>query len=98
MHLAFPKRLPNKFPRYDFKKVSSLTFEEPDLRTFRNLALATEALNKGGNLPSVLNAANEIAVYAFLRNRINFLDMTDMIEKTMKKIPFIETPTLGAIF
>jgi 1-deoxy-D-xylulose-5-phosphate reductoisomerase len=92
--LAFPRRLPNKFPRYDFKKINSLTFEEPDLRTFRNLVLATEALNKGGNLPSVLNAANEIAVYAFLRNRINFLDMTDVIEKTMHKVPFIESPTL----
>jgi 1-deoxy-D-xylulose-5-phosphate reductoisomerase len=77
--LAFPKRIPNSFPRYDFKKVSTLNFEEPDLRTFRNLTLAIEALNKGGNLPCVMNAANEIAVYAFLRNRINFLDMTDLI-------------------
>lgn len=96
--LAFPKRLPNNFPRYDFKKVSTLTFEEPDLRTFRNLVLAIEALNKGGNLPSVLNAANEIAVYAFLRNRINFLDMTDVIEKTMQKIPYIKSPTLEEYF
>src|SRR5207253_4593107 len=64
--LSFPRRIPNNFPRYDFRKVSTLTFEEPDLRTFKNLVLATEALNKGGNLPSVLNAANEIAVYAFL--------------------------------
>src|SRR5205809_2086309 len=69
--LSFPKRIPNKFPRYDFKKVNTLTFEEPDIRTFRNLVLATEALNKGGNLPSVMNAANEIAVYAFLINSIN---------------------------
>jgi 1-deoxy-D-xylulose-5-phosphate reductoisomerase len=96
--LAFPKRIPNQFPRYDFKKVSTLTFEEPDLKTFRNLVLATEALNKGGNLPSVMNAANEIAVYAFLRNRINFLDMTDVIEKTMQSIPFIEKPTLEEYF
>jgi 1-deoxy-D-xylulose-5-phosphate reductoisomerase len=96
--LAFPKRIPNQFPRYDFKKVSTLTFEEPDLKTFRNLVLATEALNKGGNLPSVMNAANEIAVYAFLRNRINFLDMTDVIEKTMQTIPFIEKPTLEEYF
>lgn len=92
--LAFPKRLPNSFPRYDFKKINTLSFEEPDLRTFRNLSLAIEALNKGGNLPSVLNAANEIAVYAFLRNRINFLDMTDVIEKTMEKVTFIQSPTL----
>ena len=62
------------------------------------LALATEALNKGGNLPCVLNAANEIAVYAFLRNRIGFLDMTDVIEKTMQNVSFIENPTLEEYF
>src|SRR5260370_21121386 len=96
--LAFPKRIATQFPRYDFKKVSTLTFEEPDVKTFRNLVLATEALKKGGNLPCVMNAANEIAVYAFLRNRINFLDMTDAIEKTMQSIPFIEKPTLEEYF
>lgn len=96
--MGFPKRIPNSFPRYDFKKVSTLTFEEPDIKTFRNLALAQEALGKGGNLPCVMNAANEIAVYAFLRNRINFLDMTDVIEKTMQQIPFIEKPTLEEYF
>jgi len=96
--LAFPKRIPNSFPRYDFKKVNTLSFEEPDIKTFRNLALAMEALNKGGNLPCIMNAANEIAVYAFLRNRINFLDMTDLIEKTMQQIPFIEKPTLEEYF
>ena len=96
--LAFPKRLPNDFPRMDFKKINTLSFEEPDIKTFRNLGLAQEALNKGGNLPSVMNAANEIAVFAFLRNRINFLDMTDLIEKTMNTIPFIEKPTLEEYF
>lgn len=96
--MAFPKRIPNNFPRYDFKKINTLTFEEPDTRTFRNLVLAMDALQKGGNLPAVLNAANELAVYAFLRNRINFLDMTDVIEKTMEKVPFIETPTLEEYF
>jgi len=96
--LAFPKRVPNNFPRLNFKKVNTLTFEEPDVKTFRNLVLATEALNKGGNLPCIMNAANEIAVYAFLRNRINFLDMTDVIEKTMEKIQFIGTPTLEEYF
>ncbi|HKZ67693.1 MAG TPA: 1-deoxy-D-xylulose-5-phosphate reductoisomerase [Chitinophagaceae bacterium] len=96
--LAFPKRIANNFPRYDFKKVNTLTFEEPDLRTFRNLGLAIEALNKGGNLPAVMNAANEIAVFAFLRNRLNFLDMTDVIEKTMNKIPFVQEPTLEEYF
>ena len=70
--LSFPQRLPNNFPRYDFKKPDKLTFEEPDMKTFRNLALAIEALVKRGNLSCVLNAANEIAVFAFLRNRICF--------------------------
>jgi 1-deoxy-D-xylulose-5-phosphate reductoisomerase len=96
--LAFPKRMKNDFPRYDFRKVSALNFEEPDVKTFRNLVLATEALNKGGNLPCVMNAANEISVYAFLRNRINFLDMTDVIEKTMQSISYIEKPTLEEYF
>lgn len=96
--LAFPKRIKNDFPRYDFKKVNTLNFEEPDLKTFRNLALAIEALNKGGNLPCIMNAANEIAVYAFLRNRIGFLEMTDLIEKTMQKIPFINKPSLEEYF
>jgi 1-deoxy-D-xylulose-5-phosphate reductoisomerase len=96
--LAFPQRLPNNFPRYDFKKPSTLSFEEPDIRTFRNLALAEEALYKGGNLPCILNAANEIAVFAFLRNRIGFLDITAMVEKTMNKIPFLQNPTLEEYF
>ena len=92
--LAFPQRIANDFPRYDFKKVNTLSFEEPDLKTFRNLALAMEALNKGGNLPCIMNAANEIAVWAFLKNRIGFLDMTDVIEKTMNYVSFIEQPTI----
>ena len=96
--LSFPRRLKSNFPRYDFKKPGQLTFEEPDIKTFRNLALATDALFKGGNLPCVLNAANEIAVYAFLRNRIGFLDMTDVIERAMEKVSFIEKPTLQEYF
>ncbi len=92
--LAFPQRIQNTFPRYDFKKPNTLTFEEPDYRTFRNLVLAKEALNKGGNLACILNAANEIAVFAFLRNRIGFLDITAMVEQTMEKIDFIQNPTL----
>ena len=80
------------------KNMNTLTFEEPDIKTFRNLALATEALYKGGNLPCIMNAANEIAVFAFLNNRIGFLDMTDMIEKTMEKVSFIENPTLEEYF
>lgn len=96
--MAFPQRIRNNYPRLDFRKVSNLTFDEPDVKTFRNLALATEALHKAGNLPCVLNAANEIAIFAFLRNRIGFLDMTDIIERTMQSVPFIEHPTLEEYF
>ena len=92
--MAFPKRLVNDFPRYHFDKPNTLTFDEPDVKTFRNLTLATEALRIGGNVPCVLNAANEIAVYAFLKNRIGFLDMTDLIERTLEKIEFIANPSL----
>jgi 1-deoxy-D-xylulose-5-phosphate reductoisomerase len=92
--MAFPQRIANNFPRYDFKKINTLSFEEPDLKTFRNLALAIDALGKGGNLPCIMNAANEIAVWAFLRNRVGFLDMTDIIEKTMNHVTFIAKPTL----
>lgn len=92
--MAFPKRLANDFPRYHFDKPNTLTFDEPDVKTFRNLTLATEALRIGGNVPCVLNAANEIAVYAFLKNRIGFLDMTDLIERTLDKIEFIANPSL----
>ncbi len=96
--MAFPHRIANDFPRYDFKKPQTLSFEEPDIKTFRNLALAIEALRQAGNMPCILNAANEIAVYAFLRNRIGFLDMTEVVEQTMAKISFIEKPTLEEYF
>ncbi len=96
--MAFPQRIANQFPRYDFRSVRNLTFEDPDVKTFRNLALAMEALEKGGNLACVMNAANEIVVYSFLRNRINFLDMTTIIEKTMQHVPFIQHPTLEDYF
>ena len=96
--LSFPRRIASDFPRYDFRKPNTLTFEEPDVKTFRNLTLATEALYKGGNLPCVLNAANEIAVFAFLRNRIGFLDMTDLVERTMQHVPYIAHPTLEEYF
>lgn len=92
--LGFPQRIKNDYPRCNFAKIRNLTFEDPDIRTFRNLALAIEALQKGGNLPCIMNAANEIAVYAFLRNRIGFLEMTDVIEQTMGKISFIDKPSL----
>jgi 1-deoxy-D-xylulose-5-phosphate reductoisomerase len=96
--LAFPQRIPNDFPRYDFKKPSTLSFEEPDIKTFRNLALAIKALYDGGNTACVMNAANEMAVFAFLRNRIGFLDITEVVEQTMNKIKFIEKPTLQDYF
>ncbi len=96
--LGFPERMKNDFPRFNFKKYASLTFEEPDYKTFRNLGLAIDALKAGGNKPCVLNAANEIAVWAFLKNRIGFLDITAVIEKTLEKIPFIEKPTLDEYF
>jgi len=96
--MAFPQRIPNDFPRYDFKKPGTLTFEEPDIKTFRNLALAMEAMRRGGNMPCILNAANEIAVYAFLKNRIGFLDMTEVVEQTMSRVTYMETPGLEDYF
>ena len=96
--MAFPQRIKNEFPRLDFRKYPSLTFDEPDVKTFRNLALATEAMYKGGNLPCIMNAANEIAVWAFLHNRIGLLDMTAVVEKTMQQISFIEKPSLEEYF
>ena len=96
--LAFPYRIPSNNPRADFKKIDTLNFEQPDIKTFRNLVLATIALEKGGNLPCVLNASNEIAVWAFLNNRIGFLDITAVVEKTMEKITYIEKPNLADYF
>jgi 1-deoxy-D-xylulose-5-phosphate reductoisomerase len=96
--MAFPQRIPNNFPRYDFRRPNTLNFEEPDTKTFRNLALATDALQKGGNMPCILNAANEIAVFAFLRNRIGFLDITEVVERSMNKITYIPNPTLEEYF
>ena len=96
--MSFPGRVKNDFPRLNFRKYPALNFEEPDVKTFRNLSLAMEALNKAGNMPCILNASNEIAVWAFLRNRIGFLDMTAMVEKTMQNVAFIEKPTLQEYF
>lgn len=96
--LAFPKRLPNDNPRVDFKRINVLGFEEPDTKTFRNLTLATMALAKGGNVPCVLNASNEIAVWAFLHNRIGFLDITAVVEQTLEHVTYIEKPNLEEYF
>jgi 1-deoxy-D-xylulose-5-phosphate reductoisomerase len=96
--LAFPQRISNGNLRADFKKINNLSFEEPDIKTFRNLTLATEALYKGGNLPCILNAANEMAVWAFLHNRIGFLDITAVVEQTMQNVSYIEKPNLEEYF
>jgi 1-deoxy-D-xylulose-5-phosphate reductoisomerase len=92
--LSYPERLKADFPRFDFADYPSLTFEKPDMKTFRNLGLAFEALKKGGNSPCILNAANEIAVAAFLQEKIGFLEMSDLIETTLEKVTFIQKPSL----
>lgn len=96
--LTFPNRVANNNTRANFKKIPILAFEEPDYKTFRNLSLAISALEKGGNAPCVLNAANEIAVWAFLNNRIGFLDITAVVEKCLQKINYIEKPNLSDYF
>ena len=90
---SFPKRMKSLAPRLDFRQYATLTFEEPDTRRFRNLAFAFEAVRQGGNMPCVLNAANEVVVAAFLRDEIGFLRMSDVIERTMAKASFIAKPS-----
>jgi len=92
--LGFPSRIKNNFPRFNFLDYPSLSFERPNTEIFRNLALAFEAIKTGGNMPCVLNAANEIVVEAFLNRKISFLQMPGIIEKTMQKTAFINNPTL----
>lgn len=92
--LAYPDRIKNDFKRFDFTNYPSLTFEKPDIKTFRNLALAFEALKQGGNMPCIINAANEIAVAGFLNNNIGFLAMSDIIEECMQKVEFNARPAL----
>ena len=90
---TYPERLRTEFPRVDFMHYAQLTFEKPDMKRFRNLALAYEAMQMGGNMPCILNAANEVVVAAFLKNKTGFLQMSDIIEKVMQKANFIKKPT-----
>jgi 1-deoxy-D-xylulose-5-phosphate reductoisomerase len=84
--------LKSEYPRFDFANYPALTFEKPDTKTFRNLALAFEALQRGGNMPCVLNAANEVAVQEFLKEKIGFLEMSDVVEHCLMKMDYIGSP------
>jgi len=90
--MAYPDRLKSDFPRFDFANYPALTFEKPDTETFRNLALAFEALHRGGNMPCVLNAANEVAVDEFLKEKISFLDMSEVVERCLNKMDYVHSP------
>jgi 1-deoxy-D-xylulose-5-phosphate reductoisomerase len=90
--LAYPQRISADFPRFDFLKYPSLSFEQADKQNFRNLQLAYNAMDKAGNMPCILNAANEVAVAAFLQDKISFLGMSRMIETCMEKITFLLQP------
>lgn len=92
--LTYPERFKSDLPRFDFTNYPALTFEKPDTETFRNLALSFEALKRAGNMPCVLNAANEVVVAEFLKDRIGFLQMTDIVEQCLNKINYIEHPSL----
>ena len=95
---SFPQRLKSDMKRFSFSEFPELTFEKPDTKIFRNLALSFETLKKGGNWPCILNAANEVAVEAFLEKRIRFLDIPDVIERTLGKSAFMKAPSLDEIF
>lgn len=92
--IAYPHRIKSDFKRFSFRDHSKLTFDRPDYKTFRNLALAKDAMFTGGNAPCVLNAANEVVVEAFLKNKVGFIEMSDIIEKTLAYISPIEQPSL----
>ncbi len=91
--MGYPDRMKSDFPRFNFINYPQLTFEQADTKTFRNLALAFEAMNKGGNAPCVLNAANEVAVEAFLKDKIGFLQMSDIVEQCLQTVHFISRPS-----
>ena len=91
--LTYPNRLKSNFPRFNMLDYPSLTFEPPDTETFRNLALAFAAMDKGGNMPCVLNAANEVAVAGFLNDRVSFLEMSAIVEHCLEKMDYITSPS-----
>jgi len=93
--LGYPNRLKSDFPRFDFRHFSSLTFEQPDLETFRNLKVAFDVMARGGNAPCIINAANEVAVDAFLHDRVSFLGISDVIEECLERVAFVNKPTYG---
>jgi len=93
--LTYPDRIENNFKRFNFTDYPNLTFEKPDLDTFRNLSLAFAALKQGGNMPCIINAANEVAVAGFLNHTIGFLAMSNVIEECMQQINYIAQPTLS---
>ena len=93
--LSYPDRLQSDLPRLDLTVHNTLTFSDPDIKRFRNLALAYKALEQGGNMPCIMNAANEVAVNAFLSGKIGFLQMSEVVEHTMEKAEFLANPGLG---
>lgn len=93
--LSYPKRLQSDLPRLDLSIQNTLTFSEPDLKKFRNLSLAFQALKQGGNMPCIMNAANEVAVNAFLSGKIGFMQMSDVVEHTMEEAEYLANPGLG---
>lgn len=95
--LTYPERLPTEFPRFDFAQYPQLTFEKPDFGTFTNLKLSFQALEKGGNLPCALNAANEVAVQAFLEDKISFLQIAEINGLTMERVSFVANPDLTSL-
>jgi 1-deoxy-D-xylulose-5-phosphate reductoisomerase len=96
--LTYPERIKSDFKSIDFYRLSNLTFEKPDLNVFRNLLFAYEAIKKGGNVPCILNAANEIVVGGFLEDKISYLTMSDVLEQVMQKVSFVESPSLDDYF
>ncbi len=96
--LTYPQRLPSPVGHLDLATCGPLTFEKPDTSVFRNLAIALEALDRGGNAPCVMNGANEIAVARFLDGKIGFLQMTDVVAETMSQVPFAANPTMDDLY